>query len=50
MSNVTLHATITNEGHNDFVDETIHGFTNSDMVIFWQLLVRKGKILGNFLF
>ena len=46
MSNVTLHKTTIGESYNHFVDETIHGFTNSDTVIFWQLLVRKGNISG----
>ena len=46
MSNVTLHTTTIGESCNDFVDKTIHGFTNSDPVVFWQLLVRKGNISG----
>ena len=46
MSNVTLHTTTIGESCNDFVDKTIHGFTNSDPVVFRQLLVRKGNISG----
>ena len=46
MSNVTLHTTTIGESYNDFVDETIHGFTNSNPVVFRQLLVRKGNNLG----
>ena len=46
MSNVTLHTTTLGESYNHFVNETIHGFTNSDPVVFRQLLVRKGNISG----
>ena len=46
MSNVTLHKTTIGESYNHFVDETIHGFTNSDPAVFRQLLVRKGNISG----
>ena len=44
MSNVTLHTATLGESYNHFVNETIHGFTNSDPVVFQQLLVRKGNI------
>ena len=46
VSNVTLHTTRLGESYNHFVNETIHGFTNSDPVVFRQLLVRKGNISG----
>ena len=48
MSNVTLQTTTTGESYNDFVDETIHGFTTSAPAVFWQLLLRNGKIRVNF--
>ena len=50
MSNVTLQTTTTGESYNDFVDETIHGFTTSALVVFWQLLLRNGMIRVNFFF
>ena len=46
MSNVTSHKTTVGESYNHFVDETIHGFTNSNPIVFRQLLVRKGNISG----
>ena len=46
MSNVTLYTITIGESYNHFVDETIHGFTNSNSVVFRQLLVRKGNISG----
>ena len=46
MSNVTLHTTTLGESYNHFVNETIHGFTDSYLVVFRQLLVRKGNISG----
>ena len=50
MSNVTLHTTAIGESYNNLVNDTIHRFTISVLVVFWQLLLRNGKIRVNFYF